>query len=154
MLHLKAKCNLNLFTENFDPFEELRVWNRQLVETLQQSPAAQCHFIGRARDTTNSGETLEALELEHYPGMCESEIARLAEAAAGLHQAMAVLVQHRIGLVMPGQFIVLVAVAADRRGQAQRCCQELMEEIKHKAPFWKREWSAGVGHWLESNTAY
>jgi molybdopterin synthase catalytic subunit len=63
-----------------------------------------------------------------------------------------VLVKHRIGLVLPGDAIVLVAVAADRRGPAQRCCQELLEALKHEAPFWKREWSQGVGSWITGNT--
>jgi molybdopterin synthase catalytic subunit len=48
---------------------------------------------------------------------------------------------------------VLVAVAADRRGPAQRCGQELLELLKHEAPFWKREWSGGAGTWVEGNTA-
>jgi molybdopterin synthase catalytic subunit len=47
---------------------------------------------------------------------------------------------------------VVVAVLADRRGPAQRCCQELLEALKHEAPFWKREWSSGVGEWLLGNT--
>ena len=62
------------------------------------------------------------------------------------------LVKHRIGLVLPGDPIVLVAVAADRRGPAQRCCQELLEALKHDAPFWKREWSQEVGRWIMGNT--
>jgi molybdopterin synthase catalytic subunit len=63
------------------------------------------------------------------------------------------LVQHRIGRVLPGEAIVLVAISADRRGPAQRCCQELLEALKHDAPFWKREWRAdGTGSWLTGNT--
>jgi molybdopterin synthase catalytic subunit len=45
-----------------------------------------------------------------------------------------------------------VAVAADRRGPAQRCCGELLEALKHEAPFWKREWGASCGQWLQGNT--
>jgi molybdopterin synthase catalytic subunit len=63
-----------------------------------------------------------------------------------------VLVRHRVGLVRPGEAIVLVAVAADRRGPAQRCAQELLEALKHEAPFWKREWSGGAGRWVQGNT--
>ena len=84
--------------------------------------------------------------------MTEACIASLAAAAAGRHGATAVLVRHRIGLVLPGDAIVLVAVAADRRGSAQRCGQELLEALKHEAPFWKREWSQGVGRWISGNT--
>ncbi|MDA0886851.1 MAG: molybdenum cofactor biosynthesis protein MoaE, partial [Cyanobacteria bacterium] len=97
---------------------------------------------------------LTALELEHYPGMSEACIASLAAAAADRHGATAVLVRHRIGLVLPGDPIVLVAIGADRRGPAQRCCQELLEALKHDAPFWKREWHAdGSSAWITGNTA-
>ena len=61
---------------------------------------------------------------------------------------------HRVGRVLPGDTIVLVAVSADRRGPAQRGGQELLEALKHEAPFWKREWSGGVGTWVAGNTAY
>ena len=55
--------------------------------------------------------------------------------------------------VHPGEAIVLVAIGADRRGPAQRCCQELLEALKHDAPFWKREWrSDGSSEWLSGNT--
>jgi len=55
--------------------------------------------------------------------------------------------------VLPGEAIVLVAVGADRRGPAQRCCHELLESLKHDAPFWKREWRTdGRRQWLNGNT--
>jgi molybdopterin synthase catalytic subunit len=55
--------------------------------------------------------------------------------------------------VLPGESIVLVAVAANRRGPALRCCQELLEALKHEAPFWKREWlAAGRSSWVQGNT--
>ena len=116
-------------------------------------PAAESHFVGRVRPSDANDAPLTALELEHYPGMTEACIASLAAAAASRHGATAVLVKHRIGLVLPGDPIVLVAVAADRRGPAQRCCQELLEALKHEAPFWKREWHAdGSSAWITGNT--
>ena len=117
-------------------------------------PAAESHFVGRVRPSGANKAPLTALELEYYPGMTEACIASLAAAAAGRHGATAVLVRHRIGLVLPGDAIVLVAVAADRRGPAQRCGQELLEALKHEAPFWKREWHAdGSSAWITGNTA-
>jgi molybdopterin synthase catalytic subunit len=104
------------------------------------------------RATCANGQPLEALELEHYPGMTERQLERLAADCGARHGVEAVLVQHRIGRVLPGEAIVLVAVAADRRGPAQRCCQELLEALKHDAPFWKREWSGGKGTWITGNT--
>jgi molybdopterin synthase catalytic subunit len=84
--------------------------------------------------------------------MTERLLAQLALASAQRHGANAVLVVHRVGLVAPAEAIVLVAVAADRRGPAQRCCGELLEALKHEAPFWKREWGANCGQWLQGNT--
>ena len=62
------------------------------------------------------------------------------------------LVLHRVGKLAPGEPIVLVAVQADRRGAALRCSAALLEQLKHQAPFWKREWCAGQGTWLAANT--
>ena len=99
------------------------------------------------------GSPLAALELEHYPGMTEHQLQTLAADCAARHGVLAVLVQHRVGRLAPGEPIVLVAVAADRRGPAQRCGQELLEALKHDAPFWKREWRAdGGASWLTGNT--
>jgi molybdopterin synthase catalytic subunit len=105
------------------------------------------------RATTASGAPLEALELEHYPGMTERQLVQLAEGCLQRHGVAAALVVHRVGRILPGEAIVLVAVAADRRGPAQRCGQELLEALKHEAPFWKREWLAdGRSLWLTGNT--
>ena len=143
---------IQLETVPFEPLSALAEWQAQLALLPGGMPAAESQFIGRVRGCDATGEPLEALELEHYPGMTEACIASLAAAAAGQHGATAVLVRHRIGLVLPGDPIVLVAIGADRRGPAQRCCQELLEALKHEAPFWKREWSQGVGSWITGNT--
>jgi molybdopterin synthase catalytic subunit len=138
---------VQLLEAPFQPLERLAAWQRDRAES-----AAESHFIGRVRPTTAAGEPLEALELEHYPGMTEAQLQALAEAAAARHGAGAVLVAHRVGRVRPGEAIVLVAVQADRRGPALRCVQELLEDLKHHAPFWKREWSGGRGTWVAGNT--
>jgi molybdopterin synthase catalytic subunit len=144
MTHLQVQ----LHSARFDPLTSLAVWERQGFG----SASAAAHFIGRVRATTASGQPLEALELEHYPGMTERQLERLATDLGERHGVEALLVEHRIGRVLPGEAIVLVAVAADRRGPAQRCCQELLEALKHDAPFWKREWSGGQGTWITGNT--
>ena len=92
------------------------------------------------------------MELEHYPGLCERRLTAMAERLQQRHKAGAMLVLHRVGLLHPGEPIVLVAVEADRRGAAQRCSAELLEELKHHAPFWKREWCSDQGTWLVENT--
>jgi len=146
MTHLQVQ----LHPARFDPLTSLAAWECQ---GPWSTPAA-AHFIGRVRASTAGGQPLEALELEHYPGMTERQLERLATDLGERHGVEAVLVEHRIGRVLPGEAIVLVAVAADRRGPAQRCCQELLEALKHDAPFWKREWSGGEGTWITGNTPF
>jgi molybdopterin synthase catalytic subunit len=142
---------VQLLEAPFQPLELLAAWQRSLTPA-EAVPAAESHFIGRVRPTTAAGEPLEALELEHYPGMSEAQLRAIAEACAVRHGAGAVLVAHRVGRIGPGEAIVLVAVQADRRGPALRCVQELLEDLKHHAPFWKREWSGGSGTWVAANT--
>ncbi|MFM7674158.1 MAG: molybdopterin synthase catalytic subunit [Synechococcus sp.] len=143
----RAAFSLALEPAPFDPFAALRDWS------AEHGAAAEAHFIGRVRGWSAAGTPLAALELEHYPGMTEAQLEQLATAAAERHGVQAVLVRHRVGRVAPGAAIVLVAVAADRRGPAQRCCQELLEALKHEAPFWKKELEpGGKGRWVEGNT--
>ncbi len=143
---------VELCLEPFEPLQALARWQRQLGPRLGAPAAAEWHFIGRVRGVNGEGEPLEALELQHYPGMTEAQIHALARQGASRHGAAAVLVVHRVGRLTPGEAIVLVAVAADRRGPALRCGQEVLEALKHEAPFWKREWSGGSGTWLTGNT--
>lgn len=149
-----AELVLHLHPARFDPLACLAEWQRELTAGGAEAPAAEAHFIGRVRGRTASGEALEALELEHYPGMTEAQIELIAAAITSRHGLSAVRVDHRVGRVLPGEAIVLVAVAADRRGPAQRGGQALLEALKHDAPFWKREWSGGGGTWVEGNTAF
>ena len=143
------QLRIDLLYSSFDPLQLLQRWQGD----LQQPCAAASHFIGRVRATATDGEPLEALELEHYPGMTERQLEVLARDCCGRHGVLHCLVQHRIGRVLPGEALVLVAVGADRRGPAQRCCQELLEALKHDAPFWKREWQRnGRGQWITGNT--
>lgn len=135
---------VRILPDAFEPLQELTGWPHRC--------AAEGLFIGRVRGSTAAGEPLEALELEHYPGMSEAQLRAIAGSGAARHGVAAVLVVHRVGRILPGEAIVLVAVAADRRGPALRCVQELLEELKHHAPFWKREWSGGSGTWVVGNT--
>ena len=80
------------------------------------------------------------------------DAAAMAQRLQQEHRTGPILVLHRVGKLAPGEPIVLVAVQADRRGAAQRCSAALLEQLKHQAPFWKREWCAGQGTWLEANT--
>ncbi|MEB3321193.1 MAG: molybdenum cofactor biosynthesis protein MoaE [Synechococcaceae cyanobacterium] len=137
---------VRLHPDAFDALAVLAAWHRELA-AAGLGPAAEAHFLGRVRGVTAAGARLDALELEHYPGMTEAQIERLAAACARAHGLAAVRVDHRVGRILPGEPVVLVAVAADRRGAALRGAGELLEALKHEAPFWKREWSGGTGTW-------
>ena len=145
-----APIRIELRSEGFDPYRELMAWPS--ADDGPKAPA-EAVFIGRVRGQSDTGQALKALELEHYPGMTERQLRRLAEASCADPAVRQVLVLHRIGRMAPGEAIVLVAVRAERRGPAQRCGQALLEALKHEAPFWKREWRQdGQAAWIEGNT--
>lgn len=104
-------------------------------------------FSGYCRD---EGGTLAALELEHYPGMAEREILRVAREACERWPLLACRAIHRHGLVRPGEEIVLVACASAHRTAAFEAAHFLMDYLKTSAPFWKREHLADgtIGGWV------
>jgi molybdopterin synthase catalytic subunit len=106
-------------------------------------------FVGYCRD---EGGGIAALELEHYPGMAEDEIARAAAEAEARWPLLGATVIHRYGPIAPGQRIVLVAVAAGHRGAAFAAAEMLMDYLKTRAPFWKRAIRSDgvVEGWIES----
>ncbi|EKF20315.1 molybdenum cofactor biosynthesis protein MoaE [Nitratireductor pacificus] len=105
-------------------------------------------FTGLCRD---EGGRLDALELEHYPGMAEAEIGRIAAEAAGRWPLTGLTVIHRFGRIAPGENIVLVVAAASHRRAAFEAADFLMDFLKSRAPFWKKEHAAGeAGVWVEA----
>jgi len=106
-------------------------------------------FTGLCRD---EGGALTALEIEHYPGMAEEEINRVALAAASRWPLEAVLAVHRYGLIRPGEGIVLVIAASQHRTEAFAAASFLMDYLKTEAPFWKKRHLAGkgAGDWVEA----
>jgi molybdopterin synthase catalytic subunit len=93
-------------------------------------------FVGYCRD---EGHTLAALQLEHFPGMAEAEMERIAAEAEQRWPLLGLLVIHRFGLIRPGEPIVLVAAASSHRAAAFSAADFLMDFLKTEAPFWKRE---------------
>jgi molybdopterin synthase catalytic subunit len=106
-------------------------------------------FVGYCRD---EGGRLAALELEHYPGMAEAEMARAAREAEERWPLIGVTAIHRTGRIAPGEQIVFVAVAAAHRGEAFAAAQMLMDYLKTRAPFWKRaiRSDGAVEGWVEA----
>jgi molybdopterin synthase catalytic subunit len=94
-------------------------------------------------------ETVQALELEAYPGFTDLEIGRMADAAVLRHGLIDVLIVHRVGRLPPGEPIVFVATAAAHRRAAFEAADQLMDYLKSRAPFWKKSHDATGAHWIE-----
>jgi molybdopterin synthase catalytic subunit len=109
-------------------------------------------FTGLCRD---EGGRLAALELEHYPSMAEAEVARVVEEARRRWSLAGVTVIHRHGTIAPGQNIVLVLTASTHRQAAFEAAAFLMDFLKTRAPFWKREHlkDGSTGGWVEAKDA-
>ena len=109
-------------------------------------------FCGLCRDEAGR---LSALELEHYPGMAEAEIGRIAEEAARRWPLQGLTAIHRYGRVKPGDNIVLVIAASTHRQAAFEAASFLMDYLKSRAPFWKKEHrvDGGEGDWVEAREA-
>ena len=103
-------------------------------------------FTGLAR--AEAGETA-VLELEAYPGFTESEIGKIAAEAQVRFSLQDLLIVHRVGQIAPGEAIVFVATAAPHRRAAFQACDYLMDYLKSRAPFWKKEHGPGGARWVE-----
>jgi molybdopterin synthase catalytic subunit len=101
-------------------------------------------FTGLVRD----GGGLEALELEHYPGMTEKALAAIEAEARERWPLQACLIVHRYGRMRPGEQIMMVATASAHRGEAFAAAEFLMDYLKSRAPFWKKETGAGGARWV------
>jgi molybdopterin synthase catalytic subunit len=98
-------------------------------------------------------DDLQSLTLEHYPGMTEREIASHVEEAAKRWPLLGATVIHRVGTLKPGERIVLVVTASSHRGAAFEACEFLMDYLKTRAPFWKREDRDGKSAWVEARAS-
>jgi len=106
-------------------------------------------FVGLVRDV-NDGAKVGAMTLEHYPGMTEKALAAIVEEAKGRWEVLDCTVIHRYGELKPTDQIVLVVVASGHRGDAFAACEFLMDYLKTKAPFWKKEQTPDGGRWVEA----
>ena len=109
-------------------------------------------FVGLARDM-NDGSGVQAMTLEHYPGMTEKALARLVDEARSRWALLDVTLIHRVGRLLPGDPIVLVAVASRHRGEAFAACEYLMDALKTRAPFWKKEETPEGERWVEARAS-
>jgi molybdopterin synthase catalytic subunit len=130
-------------TEDFDVGAEL--------ERIGTDPRAGAvvSFVGRVRDLAGT-PPLQALELEHYPGMTERQLAAVEAEARQRWPVLDCLIIHRTGRLLVGDRIVLVATASAHRADAFAACQFLIDWLKTQAPFWKREETALGSRWVEA----
>jgi len=106
-------------------------------------------FVGLVRDI-NDGASVSGMTLEHYPGMTEKALEAIVADAQGRWDIFDALVIHRVGPLAPCDQIVLVAVTSAHRGEAFAACEFIMDYLKTKAPFWKKEATADGGRWVDA----
>ena len=113
---------------------------------------AVCVFVGTVRERSG-GTTVSSMELEHYPGMTEKAIEAMIDEAARRFDILGARVIHRVGLLQPGEQIVMVAVTSAHRGESFRACEFLMDYLKTQAPFWKKEATPEGAKWVDARVS-
>ncbi len=134
--------------EDFDPGLELA----RLTEG-RTDVGGVCTFVGLVRDLAPPAGPLSAMTLEHYPAMTERALADIEAEARARWPLTGCLIVHRVGRLAPGDRIVLVIAASAHRDAAFDACRFLIDWLKTKAPFWKREDSAGGARWVEARAS-
>lgn len=128
------------------------------IEALSAGRAdvgAVASFVGLVRADTLAGEgdEVSAMTLEHYPGMTEKSLEAIVAEADGRWRLLGTRVIHRFGRLVPGERIVFVGVASSHRGDAFAACEFIMDYLKTRAPFWKKEDTPAGGRWVDAREA-
>jgi molybdopterin synthase catalytic subunit len=134
-------------TEDFDAGAEIAALRRGNPKV-----GAVASFIGVCRDA-NDGDAVSKMTLEHYPGMTEKALEKIVDEAKQRWNVMDVLVVHRVGELKPTDQIVLVVVTGAHRGEAFAACEFIMDYLKTRAPFWKKEQTPQGTRWVEARTS-
>jgi molybdopterin synthase catalytic subunit len=108
-------------------------------------------FVGHVRSSPE--EPVLEMELEHYPGMTERSIEAILDEAASRWSLLATRVVHRVGTLAPGDQIVCVGVSSAHRGDAFQACEFIMDYLKTRAPFWKKEITGSGSRWVEARSS-
>jgi len=133
--------------EDFDTGRELESLTRGRVDV-----GALASFVGLVRDA-NDGHAIAGMTLEHYPGMTEKALEEICREAHARWDLVDTLVIHRVGPLKPGDRIVLVGVSSAHRGEAFAACEFIMDYLKTRAPFWKREDTPQGPRWVEARAS-
>jgi molybdopterin synthase catalytic subunit len=131
-------------TEDFDVSRELAA-----LRAGDARVGAVAAFIGTVRDL-NDASAVTTMTLEHYPGMTEKALAAIVDDARSRWDILDALVIHRIGVLQPLDQIVLVGVTSAHRGEAFAACEFIMDFLKTRAPFWKKEATPSGTRWVEA----
>jgi molybdopterin synthase catalytic subunit len=135
---------VRIHAEDFDPGAEMAAMRKG-----NPAVGAIASFVGVVRDV-NEGDVVCDMTLEHYPGMTEKSIEEIVTQARGRWNVIDALVVHRVGLLKPTDQIVLVMVASAHRGDAFAACEFIMDYLKTRAPFWKKENTAEGARWVDA----
>ena len=134
-------------TADFDVSAEIAALRRNNPKV-----GAVASFVGVVRDI-NDGGTVAEMTLEHYPGMTEKAIEEIIGQAKGRWEILDALVIHRVGTLKPADQIVLVVVTSGHRSEAFAACEFIMDYLKTRAPFWKKEQTGSGARWVEAREA-
>ncbi|WP_455366878.1 molybdenum cofactor biosynthesis protein MoaE [Kaarinaea lacus] len=135
----------------FNAWQELHGY-QETISHLQGKHGATAVFVGNMRDM-NESSAIKAMFLEHYPEMTSRYLDKITKYACTQWPLLDALVLHRVGHIEPNETIVLVAVWSEHRDEAFKACRYILEELKHRAPFWKKETlSDNSQRWVTKNT--
>ncbi|MGZ8191551.1 MAG: molybdenum cofactor biosynthesis protein MoaE [Methylococcaceae bacterium] len=142
---------IKIIAEFFDPWQEIQSYQNS-ANTMTGKFGATSIFIGTMRDFNDNAD-VKGMTLEHYPGMTEKQLEKIVAEAQQQWQVIDTLVVHRVGDILPNEPIVLVAVWTAHRGDAFDASRYIMEALKTKAPFWKKErLMTEQERWVADNT--
>ena len=141
---------IELFEQSFDPWEWVKSYQDAQADK-QSSFGATSMFIGTMRDF-NEGVDIQSMYLEHYPGMTEKHLSELAQAAIHKWDIVDICIAHRVGNIYPGDPIVCIAVWSIHRKDAYEANRMVMEDLKSKTTFWKKEQLQEGSRWVKKNT--
>ncbi len=141
---MSTPVTIRIQAEDFDVSTELKQ-----LSTHDRTIGALVSFVGLVRDI-NEGQSIQAMALEHYPGMTEKALHEIAQEAQQRWPLQGITIIHRIGDLMPSDQIVLVITASRHRHAAFESADFLMDFLKSKAPFWKKENTPKGSRWVDA----
>ncbi len=144
--------HVEIIERDLEPFKELQRFQEMISLHHNGEVGACATFIGSMRDS-NEGDNVKGMHIEHYPQMTEKHLLKLCSEVETKWNLIETLMIHRVGNLSPNDPIVVIAAWSAHRKEAFEACRFMMENLKSKAPFWKKELlSDGGSRWIEKNT--